>query len=52
VIAEGETPRDDPVPWAAAGCTWWLETLWELPHHVPERMQQIRERIAAGPPRV
>jgi hypothetical protein len=51
VIAQGETPGDDPAAWAEAGCTWWLETRWELPHHVPERMQQIRERISAGPPR-
>jgi alkanesulfonate monooxygenase SsuD/methylene tetrahydromethanopterin reductase-like flavin-dependent oxidoreductase (luciferase family) len=56
VIAEGETPHDPAAasvivrPWADAGCTWWLETEWELPHHVPERMRQIRERIAAGPP--
>ena len=33
VIAEGETPADDPAaagalvaPWREAGCTWWLET--------------------------
>ena len=52
VIAQGETHEEDPTAWARAGCTWWLETLWELPHHVPERMQQIRERIAAGPPQV
>jgi hypothetical protein len=29
----------------------WMETRWEMPHHSPERMRQIRERIAAGPPR-
>jgi alkanesulfonate monooxygenase SsuD/methylene tetrahydromethanopterin reductase-like flavin-dependent oxidoreductase (luciferase family) len=59
VIAEGETPGDDAEaasaivrPWADAGCTWWLETEWEMPHHVPERMEQIRRRIAAGPPGV
>jgi alkanesulfonate monooxygenase SsuD/methylene tetrahydromethanopterin reductase-like flavin-dependent oxidoreductase (luciferase family) len=58
VLAEGETPADDPKaawaqvePWAAAGCTWWMETRWEMPHHGAERMRQIRERIAAGPPR-
>jgi alkanesulfonate monooxygenase SsuD/methylene tetrahydromethanopterin reductase-like flavin-dependent oxidoreductase (luciferase family) len=57
VLAEGETPADDPAaaaaqvePYAAAGCTWWMETRWEMPHHSPERMHQIRERIAAGPP--
>lgn len=50
VVSQGQTPGDDPAAWAEAGCTWWLETRWELPHHAPERMQQIRERIAAGPP--
>lgn len=58
ILAEGETPADDPeaawqqvAPWAEAGCTWWTETRWALPHHSPERMREIRERIAAGPPR-
>jgi alkanesulfonate monooxygenase SsuD/methylene tetrahydromethanopterin reductase-like flavin-dependent oxidoreductase (luciferase family) len=56
VIAEGETPGDDAAaaaavtPWAAAGCTWWLETRWEMPHDGPERMQEVRHRLAAGPP--
>jgi hypothetical protein len=51
VIADGETPADDPAaaaaavsPWAAAGCTWWLETRWEA-------RDQMYGRIAAGPPR-
>ena len=57
VLAEGETPAGDPRgwdevrPWEEAGCTWWMETRWDMPHHSPERMHQIRERIAAGPPR-
>src|SRR4051794_37359991 len=58
ILAEGETPTEDPAtawatvaPWAEAGCTWWMETRWEMPHHSSERMRQIRERIAAGPPR-
>jgi alkanesulfonate monooxygenase SsuD/methylene tetrahydromethanopterin reductase-like flavin-dependent oxidoreductase (luciferase family) len=57
VVAEGETPPADPAaaaelvaPWAAAGCTWWLETRWEMPHDSPERMREIRDRLAAGPP--
>jgi alkanesulfonate monooxygenase SsuD/methylene tetrahydromethanopterin reductase-like flavin-dependent oxidoreductase (luciferase family) len=57
VLAEGETPADDPTaaaaavkPWADAGATWWLETRWEMPHHSPERMEQVRDRLAAGPP--
>jgi alkanesulfonate monooxygenase SsuD/methylene tetrahydromethanopterin reductase-like flavin-dependent oxidoreductase (luciferase family) len=57
VIAEGETPADDPAAargkvtdWAEAGCTWWLETRWEMPHGSAERMAEVRERLAAGPP--
>jgi alkanesulfonate monooxygenase SsuD/methylene tetrahydromethanopterin reductase-like flavin-dependent oxidoreductase (luciferase family) len=57
MVAEGETPADDPAaaaaavgPWAEAGCTWWLETRWEMPHNSAERMAQIRERLTAGPP--
>ena len=55
VIAEGETDPPtaaaDVRPWADAGATWWLETRWELPHNSPERMQQVRDRLSAGPPR-
>jgi hypothetical protein len=57
MVAEGETPAGDPVaatarvaPWAAAGCTWWLETRWQMPHDSPERTREIRDRLAAGPP--
>jgi len=58
IVADGETPTQDPAAaaarvrsWAGAGCTWWLETRWEMPHDSPERMKQIEERLAAGPPR-
>jgi alkanesulfonate monooxygenase SsuD/methylene tetrahydromethanopterin reductase-like flavin-dependent oxidoreductase (luciferase family) len=58
IVTDGETPAGDPAaaaalvaPWADAGCTWWLETRWEMPHDSAERMQQIEERLAAGPPR-
>ncbi len=51
VIADGETPGDDPAAaaataagWGAAGCTWWLETRWEA-------RDAMSERVAAGPPR-
>jgi alkanesulfonate monooxygenase SsuD/methylene tetrahydromethanopterin reductase-like flavin-dependent oxidoreductase (luciferase family) len=57
VISDGETPATDRdaaaaqvAPWAEAGCSWWLETRWEMPHHSEERMNEIRQRIAAGPP--
>ncbi len=58
VIAQGETPtkegkraRNIVESWAEAGCTWWLETRWEMPHHAAERMVEVRERLLAGPPR-
>src|SRR5712691_11659698 len=57
VIADGDTPADDPAaasarvtPWAEAGCTWWLETRWEMPHDAQDRMREVRQRLAAGPP--
>lgn len=57
LVAQGETPAGDPeaarslvARWAEAGCTWWLETRWEMPHATPDRMRQVRERLAAGPP--
>jgi hypothetical protein len=57
VVMEGETPADDPRkaadivgPWAEAGCTWWLDARWEMPHHGPERERQVYERLEAGPP--
>jgi hypothetical protein len=57
VIAEGETPADDPAaasalvkPWSDAGATWWLETRWQMPHHSPARMRDVRARLTAGPP--
>ena len=48
VISEGETPRDDPKPWADAGCTWWLETRWS--GFDDAHPDATRERIVAGPP--
>jgi alkanesulfonate monooxygenase SsuD/methylene tetrahydromethanopterin reductase-like flavin-dependent oxidoreductase (luciferase family) len=57
VVAEGEMPADDPAaavaevrPWVDAGATWWLETRWDMPHNSTERMRQVRDRLAAGPP--
>lgn len=57
VIIDGETSTADPEaaiakvePWARAGCAWWLETRWEMPHHSDERMRQVRERLISGPP--
>ena len=57
VAIDGETPAGDADAaatiareWADAGATWWLETRWALPHHGDDRMREIRERLASGPP--
>jgi alkanesulfonate monooxygenase SsuD/methylene tetrahydromethanopterin reductase-like flavin-dependent oxidoreductase (luciferase family) len=59
VVIDGETPTADAAkaaehvkPWAEAGATWWLETRWEIPHHSDERMREINDRLASGPPSV
>jgi alkanesulfonate monooxygenase SsuD/methylene tetrahydromethanopterin reductase-like flavin-dependent oxidoreductase (luciferase family) len=59
IVVEGATPSRDKdaaaaavAPWAEAGATWWLDARWELPHHSDERMQQVRRRLRAGPPRL
>jgi hypothetical protein len=58
VVQEGETPGDDPsraaelvARWEEAGCTWWLESRWEVLDDSTERVRQVGERLAAGPPR-
>jgi alkanesulfonate monooxygenase SsuD/methylene tetrahydromethanopterin reductase-like flavin-dependent oxidoreductase (luciferase family) len=58
VVIEGETPADPATAaaivalWEGAGCAWWIEARWELPHDSAERMSQVRARLAAGPPRL
>jgi alkanesulfonate monooxygenase SsuD/methylene tetrahydromethanopterin reductase-like flavin-dependent oxidoreductase (luciferase family) len=57
VVIDGETPADPAAaaalvaPWAQAGVTWWLETRWGSPDDLAGRLRQMRERLAAGPPR-
>ncbi len=55
ITHEGETPGDDRAkarsiiaPYAEAGITWWLESMW----HFPPDMDRVRSRIQAGPPRI
>jgi alkanesulfonate monooxygenase SsuD/methylene tetrahydromethanopterin reductase-like flavin-dependent oxidoreductase (luciferase family) len=54
IVIEGTTPAVDPEAareqvrsLAAAGATWWVESPWEAPS-----VAGLRQRIAAGPPRV
>jgi len=56
IVHEGETPGDDPnaaiaaaQPWADAGVTWWIESVWS--HFYRGTLETMRERIRQGPPR-
>ncbi len=55
IITEGETPPDDSArattiirPYAQAGATWWLESMWEG----VDRSYDMWTRIRSGPPRL
>jgi alkanesulfonate monooxygenase SsuD/methylene tetrahydromethanopterin reductase-like flavin-dependent oxidoreductase (luciferase family) len=55
IVWEGETPAEDRGqaisivrPWADAGVTWWMETRWGI----TLRLEEVRTRIKAGPPRI
>ena len=55
VLAEGNTPGDDPAaaaaivaPYAEAGLTWWQEGL----HGRRGPLEAMRQRIRQGPPRI
>jgi alkanesulfonate monooxygenase SsuD/methylene tetrahydromethanopterin reductase-like flavin-dependent oxidoreductase (luciferase family) len=55
IVWEGMTPGDDPAraaetvrPYAAAGATWWIESMWTPPNEPDD----LRRRVEAGPPRV
>ena len=57
IIAQGETPADDPkaaaeivAPWAEAGCTWWLDSRWGDLEVSAERLADVHRRLEAGPP--
>lgn len=58
IVIEGETPGDDPQhaaahvrPFAEAGATWWLESVWAGPE-TRGGVEGMRERLRQGPPRV
>lgn len=55
IVVEGVTPLDAPEqavavvsPFAEAGATWWIESMWT----VPGGMDTVRARIKEGPPRI
>ncbi len=58
VIVENQTPGDDPIrareiikPFAAAGATWHIESMWDT-MDAADGQQQVLKRIRQGPPRL
>lgn len=56
IIWEDDTPGNDPAaaaemiaPWADAGVTWWLESVWKGPRSA-NGLESMRQRIEQGPP--
>jgi alkanesulfonate monooxygenase SsuD/methylene tetrahydromethanopterin reductase-like flavin-dependent oxidoreductase (luciferase family) len=55
-VVEGDSYRGfvdlegGPADWAAAGATWWVESWWDLPESA-ESVEEMRHRLAAGPPK-
>ena len=54
IVVEGRTPADEPAkawaliqPYADAGATWWLETMWEEPNGREDVFARIRQGPAA-----
>ncbi len=55
IVIEGVTSTDDPEqarsvvrPFAEAGATWWIESMWGI----PGGLDAVRARVAQGPPRI
>jgi alkanesulfonate monooxygenase SsuD/methylene tetrahydromethanopterin reductase-like flavin-dependent oxidoreductase (luciferase family) len=56
IVVEGTTPGDDPATarsqiqdWAAAGATWWIESMWESQFE-DNTLELVARRIKQGPP--
>ncbi len=60
IVLEGEIPDNDPAriaaaigPYAEAGATWWLESMWSAPDLSSEAGQApVLARVRRGPPRL
>jgi hypothetical protein len=49
IVIEGSTAEHSPVAYAAAGATWWIESMWEaVGEHSP--VASTHDRLCEGPP--
>lgn len=49
VVVEGTRAEHCPAAWAAAGATWWLETMWDAMGD-PDPVSAALDRLAMRPP--
>ncbi len=59
IVIGGESPEGDSSraadlirPYAQAGATWWLESIWKTFYKYPGDLEALRKRIRQGPPRL
>jgi hypothetical protein len=51
IVVDGQTPGGDARavekvrPYAEAGATWWIETMWD-----EHELEPVKKRILQGPP--
>jgi alkanesulfonate monooxygenase SsuD/methylene tetrahydromethanopterin reductase-like flavin-dependent oxidoreductase (luciferase family) len=49
IVIEGSTAEHSPAAYAAAGASWWIESMWDAMHqHSP--VTAAAERLRQGPP--
>lgn len=50
IVCEGTTPKDQKkvAAFAAAGMTWWIESMWEAPNALAD----LKARLKDGPPKI
>jgi alkanesulfonate monooxygenase SsuD/methylene tetrahydromethanopterin reductase-like flavin-dependent oxidoreductase (luciferase family) len=50
IVIEGAGSEHSPAAWAAAGATWWIESLWSAVNEVDAALA-ANDRLLQGPPR-
>ena len=50
IVIEGTGSEHSPAAWAAAGATWWIESLWSAVNEVDAALA-ANDRLVQGPPR-
>ena len=49
IVIEGEGNQHSPAAWAAAGATWWIESMWGAVNEIDAALA-ANDRLLQGPP--